>query len=165
MEIPNRVELRTETVDCLERGITRSEAMREDIARRLGLDSRHPTFINNHAWSLVDLQRELHIRKVAVGIYSLADASTSSHHYAYDRSAPKQLHKTDESSIQRPRIGAMPKWAHDLMRSANERNAKTFFSIVRLNDDDMRALWDGCAGACALSGLPFSGERIGTGKA
>ena len=65
--IPNRNDLRPETLTCIKRGIKDSAEMRKDIARRLKIDPQHPTFVNNHAWSLVDLQGQDLIVKIADG--------------------------------------------------------------------------------------------------
>ncbi len=151
MVIPKRIELRLETLDCLGRGVIRSDAMRDDIAKRLGLDPTHPTFINNHAWSLVDLQAQGVIEKVADGTYALADAPSSA--------------TVRSERITPPIIGDIPKWARKLISAANSRNSRIFHSQIRLTEADMVSLWDRCGGNCSLSGLPFSGEKIGTGKA
>ncbi len=151
MVIPKRNELRSETLDCLGRGIMRSDTMRDDIAKRLGLDPKHPTFINTHAWALVDLQAEGVIEKVADGTYALADAPSSA------------IRKPER--VTPPIVGECPKWARNLKSAANSRNNNTFYSAIRLTEADMVRLWDRCGGVCSLSGLPFSGEKIGTGKA
>ena len=151
MVIPKRNELRSETLDCLGRGIMRSDTMRDDIAKRLGLDPKHPTFINTHAWSLVDLQAQGVIEKVADRTYALADAPSSG--------------ISNSERITPPIIGDIPKWARNLRSAANSRNSKSFYSQIRLTEADMVSLWDRCGGVCSLSGLPFSGEKIGTGKA
>lgn len=151
MLIPKRDELQSETLNCLERDITRSDAMRGDIAKRLGLDPKHPTFINNHAWSLVDLQAQGIINKVDAGTYQLVDV----------RPPPPD----DLQPIIPPIIGNMPDWAREQIRAANSRNARKFHSSVRLTEADLVILWDRCGGVCSLSGLPYSGEKIGKGQA
>ncbi len=165
MAIPNRFKLRTETLACLERGVTRSDRMREDIAQRLGLDPMQPTFVNNHAWSLVDLQAQGAIKKVADGVYALADTLKRADMHLSKNAGPKRPSKTDGNQIVAPSIDTIPAWARNLIRTANTRNAKAFYSAIRLTNEDLLTLWDRCGGVCALSGLPFSGELIGTGQA
>lgn len=151
MVIPKRIELRSETLDCLGRGIMRSDAMRDDIAKRLGLDPTHPTFINNHAWSLVDLQAQGIIDKAANGIYALADVPPAA--------------TGGRERVSPPIIGDLPRWARVQISSANSRNTTKFNSSIRLTEADMVSLWNRCGGVCSLSGLQFSGEKMGTGKA
>ena len=165
MAIPNRVELRTETLACLEQGITRSDLMREEIAKRFGLDPLQHTFVNNHAWSLVDLQAQAAIRKVADGAYALADTSKVADTLVSNSAEPKRPSKTAGNQIVPPSDDTIPAWTRNLIGAANTRNAKSFHSAIRLTNEDLLILWDRCSGVCALSGLPFSGKRIGTGKA
>src|SRR5690349_4558962 len=66
----------------------------------------------------------------------------------------------EEFAIQTPKIGAMPKWARVLIRRANRLTPDPGFT-----EDDMMVVWERCEGRCAVSGRPFSDERIGSGKA
>ena len=165
MAIPSPVELRTETLDCLEHGITQSYLMREDIAIRYRIDPRHPTFVNNHAWSLVFLQAQGAIRKVEKWVYALADTHKRVESHMSKTAAPKRRSETNGNQIVSLSIDTIPAWTRNLISAANTRNAKKFYSSIRLTNEDLLTLWDRCGGVCALSGLPFSGERIGTGKA
>jgi hypothetical protein len=52
-----------------------------------------------------------------------------------------------------------------MISSANKRNAKRFPGTPTFTGDGLIELWRLCDGRCAVSGLSFSGERIGSGKA
>ena len=146
--IPNRAHLRAETLCCLKRGITDSSAMRQDIAHRLNLDARHSTFINNHAWSLVDLQSQGLIKRMERGVYALSNEPA-----------------LPDVTIEPPLDGVVPSWARSMIGKANNQNAKRFPGTEPFTTEDLMDLWRQCDGKCAMSGLAYSGERIGSGKA
>ena len=53
----------------------------------------------------------------------------------------------------------------ELIKNLKESRKELMEAVSGLTEADMVSLWDRCGGVCSLSGLPFSGEKIGTGKA
>jgi hypothetical protein len=137
-----RNELAQSTLEALSLGVTNSAKIRDWIAGRLGIhaDSR---FVNTHAWALVDLQRRHEIEKISRQEYRL-------------------VRHAETHEIAPPAVGAMPTWARALLSRAKSRNGPDgpIFSEADLLD-----IWNHAKGRCAVTGLPFSDQRIGTGKA
>lgn len=137
-----RNELAQLTLEALGRGITNSAKIRVWIARRLGIDA-DSRFTNTHAWALVDLRRRHEIEKISPQEYRLAQ-------------------HPDAHAVPPPVVGAMPAWARLLLRRAKSKNGADgpIFS-----ENDLLHVWKQAKGRCAVTGLPFSDEQIGTGKA
>ena len=58
-----------------------------------------------------------------------------------------------------------PKWALDLVRSANGRNRDRGESSATISLADIIALWTECHGCCAISGMQFNLQVVGDGQA
>jgi hypothetical protein len=80
MPIPDIKTLEIPTLECLKRGITNSDQMREHLAKRfrltkadwaIKLESQTPVFTNNHAWALVRLGQRGLIQKMRTKTYKL----------------------------------------------------------------------------------------------
>lgn len=59
-----------------------------------------------------------------------------------------------------PVLGSMPYWARVLIGRANRLMPSPGFT-----EEDMMTAWERCEGRCAVSGLEFSEELVGTGRA
>ncbi len=136
-------DLKQMTLEALRRGIANSDEIREWITSELGttITSR---FINEHAWALVHLQRENQIEKVSKGIYRLNEFASPDH------------------TVSEPTKRMMPEWARRLINGARSRNIE---GCSPFTEDDLVFLWKECGGRCSVTGLPFSLETIGNGKA
>ena len=80
MPIPDIKTLEIATLECLKRGVTNSDQMREHLAKRFKLtkaewatklESQTPVFTNNHAWALVRLGQQGLIKKIRAKTYKL----------------------------------------------------------------------------------------------
>ena len=154
--IPSVAEFEAGTLSLMEKGFTNSDLMRRQLAKDHGLTLKTlrrqdpkiaHQFINNHAWALVRLQNEGQIEKLATKEYGLVEI-------------PKP-----RSEIETPQIRKMPGWAKTLISGANARNRLRFPNHAELTEEDLIALWEECEGRCAITGLKFSNEKIGAGKA
>ena len=138
-----KLDLKRLTLDALRRGIFNSDAMREWLAANAGqtIDS---CFTNAHAWALVHLQKDGLIEKVAEKTYRLIEASQTEH------------------KVPEPTDDFMPRWAKVHISKANNKNGP---ECPRFTNDDLLHLWNECGGRCAVTGLPFSLEKVGSGAA
>ncbi len=58
-----------------------------------------------------------------------------------------------------------PKWANDLVRSANRRNRARDEPAEVFSLADIAAVWLECGGCCAISGMQFNLRIVGDGQA
>ena len=146
--IPDMQSLMEATVQLLKQGVTNSDRMRDQLAKRFKLGPRDQDwrrFVNNHSWALVRLQTQQRIRKIAPGLYELTVGVPDA---------------TPSIRDGQP----LPQWARVQISNAGRKN------VVRWNaepfaEDDLIALWKDAGGRCMLTGLPFRETPVGTGKA
>ena len=67
-------------------------------------------------------------------------------------------------SIDPPDKQPTPNWATTLVNAANSRN-RARASDVNFSTKDLAAVWAQCGGHCAVSGMPFSFQVVGDGRA
>jgi Mrr N-terminal domain len=67
-------------------------------------------------------------------------------------------------SIDPPDKQPTPKWASTLVNAAKSRNHARG-SDVKFTTDDLAVVWAECGGRCAVSGMPFSFQVVGDGRA
>lgn len=65
-----------------------------------------------------------------------------------------------DSQVDPPIVGAMPLWARRVIA-----RARRITPTDCITEQDLVILWKDCGGRCAVSGLPFSLDKVGTGKA
>jgi len=63
-------------------------------------------------------------------------------------------------AIEPPIVGQMPKWARSQLYRARKKSQGE-----SLTEEDLVMIWERSEGCCAISGLPFSNEVVGSGKA
>lgn len=147
-DIPDIPSLMEATVELLQRGMSDSASMRQQLAARFKLDREDEAwrkFINNHAWALVRLQAQARVRKIAPGRYELTGGVTD---------APPPIREGE----------ALPRWARVLVGSATHKNAVRW-SAEPFQREDLIALWKEGKGRCVLTNLPFQETQVGAGKA
>ncbi len=159
MPIPSIEDLKSPTLQCLRDGLTDTGEMRQRLARDFGLgedaldrrlNSPVPIFTNNHAWALVRLQQEGLISKTGERTYGLTDRR-------------KERRRDPENyRVEPPELGNMPSWAKTWISRANRHNGP---SGPRFTEHDLMELWRECDGRCAVTGLEYSEEKIGSGRA
>ena len=150
-------ELKRPTLQLLAEGVTDSDEIRRRIAQDCGFDpAATPRFTNNHAWALVRLQQEDLIQKLGLKEYIITKNGGD---------FLKGLKPPSPRTSPAPRVGAMPAWARQQIRKANARNSDRWPDTKWFTDQDMATLWDCCQGRCAITRLPFTEEKIGTGAA
>jgi hypothetical protein len=146
--IPDIRSLMEATVELLQRGMSDSASMRQQLADRFKLDRGDEAwrkFVNNHAWALVRLQAEARIRKIAPGRYELTVSVT-------DATTPIREGEP------------LPGWARVLVAGATKKNAVRW-SAQPFQRDDLVALWKEGQGRCMLTNLPFRETQVGAGRA
>ena len=144
--IPDIASLMKATVELLERGISDSAKMRQQLAARFKLgrsDDAWRIFVNNHAWALVRLQAQGRLRKIAPGRYELG---------VTDMTPPIRDGEP------------LPLRARVLVPRATRANARRW-GAEPLKTDDLLALWNQCQGHCMLTGLAFKDASVGEGQA
>jgi hypothetical protein len=122
-DIPNLMEA---TVELLQKGMSDSASMRQQLAARFKLDPDDEAwrkFVNNHAWALVRLQAQARIRKIAPGRYELTAGVT-------DATPPIREGE------------ALPRWARVLVASATHKNAVRW-SAEPFQGEDLIVLLEG----------------------
>ena len=67
---------------------------------------------------------------------------------------------TPPEPIEPPVVGNMPKWARIQLNNARRKSRG-----ANLTEADLVMIWERCEECCAVSGLSFSNEAVGTGKA
>ena len=161
MPLPTVEQLKRPTLACLEGGVTDSDAIRGRLATDFGLtdddleltlQNQVPTFVNNHAWALVRLQNAGLIRRVARKSYAITEAGRAL--------LRGQVH--ENYRVEPPRPDQMPAWARRWIYAADRKNGP---DGPRFTDDHLLELWRRCGGRCVVTKLPFSGEKVGSGKA
>lgn len=147
---PDVPSLEKATLALLRRGVQDSDIMREQLRGQFGLteesDERWRKFVNNHAWALVRLQDRGEIHKTGLRQYKLG--------------LPHGVPPIDGKSL--------PPWAKLLVGRANSKNKNMLArwgSAPPFQDEDLIAIWKAGKGRCMLSGLPFTDEQVGGGKA
>jgi hypothetical protein len=123
--IPDIPSLMETTVELLQRGMSDSTSMRQQLAERFKLDRGDEAwrkFVNNHAWALVRLQAQARIRKIAPGRYELTVGVT-------DATLPIREGE------------ALPRWARVLVTSATHKSAVRW-SAEPFKTEDLIALWN-----------------------
>ena len=138
------------TVAALSRKIDTSPAMREWIKDRSPL-AVPANLVNMHAWALVDLQRAGRLVKIAPQRYRLVD--TRARDLAVETVAAPS--------------SPLPLWARRLIGRANRVNRDLSQSDAPpiFGPEDLWELWERAGGCCEVTGLPFSMQEVGTGKA
>jgi hypothetical protein len=161
MPLPTVEQLKRPTLACLEAGVTDSDAIRGRLATEFGLtgddleltlQNRVPTFVNNHAWALVRLQNAGLIRRVARKSYAITEAGRAL--------LRGQIH--EDYTVEAPRPDRMPAWARRWVYAADRKNGS---DGPRFTDDHLLELWRRAGGRCEVTRLPFSEEKVGSGKA
>lgn len=153
-KLPTIAGLMPTTLELLANGPHSSKSIRSILATKFGLsssDAEWKSFVNRHAWALVRLQQSKLIRKVAPGTYEMDGAGLGTF------PSPQESHSIFP-------MQPLPIWARSMISVANGRNAKRW-SGEKFSEGDLRNLWNQCKGRCAITGLPFLENRIGTGKA
>ena len=152
VSIPSVTEIAARTLDLIKRGVFDTVTMRLHLAEEFGLTPNGfgwSTFVNNHAWALVRLQRSYAIRKVGRQNYVIEHKTTS------------QIGDTiDKVEI----AGVLAGWAETLRSRANGVN-RTNGSADVVTGPDMIVLWRRCRGICTLTSIGFSETIVGTGQA
>jgi hypothetical protein len=67
--------------------------------------------------------------------------------------------------IDPPTKNPPPKWAKDLVLSANARNRARGEPQEVFSMADLAAVWKACSGRCKISGMPFGLQIVGDGQA
>lgn len=138
-----KTDMKKLTLQALRQGISNSDEMREWIASETG-EAITSRFTNAHAWALVHLQKKNLIEKVSRATYRLSSKSVPDY------------------SVPEPTETYMPQWAIAHINKARIKNAA---DCPPFTEDDLLYLWKDCGGRCSVTGLPFSFEKIGSGKA
>lgn len=156
-KIPGPEDLKRPTMRLLSLGLRHTDDIRARLLQQCGIladdlsREAQNRFINNHAWSLVRLQRDGLIQRLGAKRYALTEAGNE----CLRDPRPTQ-------AVEPPVPGATPKWAKRLVSSAKRRNGKDGPDFT---EQDLLVLWRRCAGRCEMTGLEFSEEQVGNGKA
>jgi len=161
MPLPSIDELKRPTLEYLYRSVVNSDLISPSSGRDFGmtsadlairLESRIPTFVNNHAWALVRLQNDGLIQKTGHKTYHITDAGKAF--------LTGRLRK--DFRVEPPETGQMPLWARRWIYVADRKNGP---DGPRFTEQDLLELWRRCGGRCAVTRLSFSEEKVGLGKA
>jgi hypothetical protein len=159
--VPSIADLRCCSLTLMGIGVANSEDMRRHVAEECGLvpgAAGWPSFVNNHAWALVQLQAERLITKDGEGHYRLTHAGR-----AWLAHRPPQEGETVAAITD---ANDLPGWAEQVRQAKNRINQIKWPNLkAELSKDDMVDLWKECSGRCSITGLAFNNDKYGQGAA